>query len=116
MSWIRRKSFTATTHRRCQMPRRRHVIEPGETYWQVSPTPEVDVALSTYMVLDVCSRCTPPPVVPVPSGCGWCGIPERGHGRQWRAEPGWHAWAAPPQEQILARMRERRAMKTGGAS
>jgi hypothetical protein len=30
-----------------------------------------------------------------PGGCRWCGIEARAHARQWTAEAGWHAWAAP---------------------
>lgn len=43
-----------------------------------------------------------------PSACTWCGIAERGHGRQYADAVGWHAWAQPSQEQILARMKARR--------
>lgn len=43
-----------------------------------------------------------------PSACTWCGIAQRPHGRQYADAVGWHAWAQPSQEQILARMKARR--------
>lgn len=43
-----------------------------------------------------------------PSACTWCGIAQRGHGRQYADAAGWHAWERPSQEQILARMKARR--------
>lgn len=43
-----------------------------------------------------------------PSACTWCGIARRGHGKQFADAVGWHAWAAPSDAQILARMRARR--------
>ncbi|RKN61908.1 hypothetical protein D7231_32065 [Streptomyces klenkii] len=46
-----------------------------------------------------------------PSGCRWCGIPKRPHARRWTAAAGWHAWQAPTDAQILARMRARRARR-----
>ncbi|MEU0691933.1 hypothetical protein [Streptomyces uncialis] len=51
-----------------------------------------------------------------PSACGQCGVPERQHAQQWEPSAGWHTWVAPSQAQILARMRARRAARTGGAS
>lgn len=45
---------------------------------------------------------------PDPTGCSWCGIPSRGHGRQWKPPVGWHEWTAPAQAQTLARMKARR--------
>ncbi|MGK9463931.1 hypothetical protein ACSLFT_28455 [Streptomyces sp. G6] len=44
---------------------------------------------------------------PNPSGCRWCGIDKRGHGRQHSKSVGWHAWEQPTQEQIKDRMRAR---------
>jgi hypothetical protein len=44
-----------------------------------------------------------------PGGCRWCGIEARGHGRQWLAEVGWHAWVAPTAEQLKERLQRRRA-------
>lgn len=44
-----------------------------------------------------------------PSGCRWCGIEERGHGRQYVPETGWHAWEAPTLQQRKERMLRRRA-------
>ncbi len=43
-----------------------------------------------------------------PSACAWCGIAQRGHGRQYADAVGWHGWEQPSQEQILARMKARR--------
>lgn len=43
-----------------------------------------------------------------PSACTWCGIAQRGHGRQYADAVGYHAWSAPSKEQILARMKARR--------
>jgi hypothetical protein len=47
-------------------------------------------------------------VTPTTNGCRWCGIDQRGHGRQWTDEAGWHPWTAPTQEQAKARMQARR--------
>lgn len=44
-----------------------------------------------------------------PNACHWCGITQRGHGRQWTAQAGWHGWEQPTQEQIKAHMLARRA-------
>lgn len=46
--------------------------------------------------------------LPDPGGCTHCGIGEREHGQRWTGAAGWHFYAAPPQEQIKARMRARR--------
>lgn len=43
-----------------------------------------------------------------PSACTWCGIAQRGHGRQYADAVGWHEWEQPSQEQMLARMKARR--------
>lgn len=43
-----------------------------------------------------------------PSACTWCGIAQRGHGRQYADAVGWHEWAAPSDEQVLARLQARR--------
>lgn len=40
----------------------------------------------------------------IPNACGLCGIDKRPHGRQYTDTAGWHAWAAPTQEQIKTRM------------
>ncbi|MET7944224.1 hypothetical protein [Streptomyces sp. NPDC005302] len=48
----------------------------------------------------------------VPSACRWCAVERRGHGRQFADAVGWHEWAAPSQEQILARMKARRLALT----
>ena len=45
---------------------------------------------------------------PNPSGCRWCGIDEREHGRQWKPDVGWHKWEEPTRDQRLARMHARR--------
>ncbi|WP_200309560.1 hypothetical protein, partial [Streptomyces adelaidensis] len=50
-----------------------------------------------------------------PSACTWCGIAQRGHGRQYADAVGWHAWERPSQEQILARMKARRLAATVAA-
>lgn len=47
-----------------------------------------------------------------PSACTWCTIARRGHGRQFADAVGYHEWAAPTQEQILARMKARRLALT----
>jgi hypothetical protein len=47
-----------------------------------------------------------------PSACTWCGIAQRPHGRQFADAAGWHAWAQPSQEQMLARMKARRLALT----
>ncbi|MCX5000896.1 hypothetical protein [Streptomyces longwoodensis] len=46
-----------------------------------------------------------------PNGCRWCGIDQRGHGRQHTAPVGWHAWEQPTQDQIKQRMKARRAAR-----
>ncbi len=46
-----------------------------------------------------------------PSGCRWCGIGKRRHGRQWTDDAGWHPWEQPTREQIKARMLARRAAR-----
>jgi hypothetical protein len=43
-----------------------------------------------------------------PSSCSYCGVRERDHFEQWSARIGWHAWIAPTDEQIMARMLCRR--------
>ncbi|PJN00828.1 hypothetical protein CG740_23270 [Streptomyces sp. CB01201] len=43
-----------------------------------------------------------------PHGCHWCGIAQRGHGRQWTEAAGWHPWTPPTDNQIKGRMRDRR--------
>jgi hypothetical protein len=48
------------------------------------------------------------PLIVEPSACTWCGIAQRGHGRQYADAAGWHVWERPSQEQILARMKARR--------
>jgi hypothetical protein len=45
---------------------------------------------------------------PQPSGCRWCGTPQRQHARGWVAAAGLHPWVQPTPVQILARMRARR--------
>ncbi|MFD9248445.1 hypothetical protein [Streptomyces bottropensis] len=47
-----------------------------------------------------------------PSACTWCAIARRGHGRQFADAVGWHEWAQPSQEQVLARMKARRLAVT----
>ncbi|NUQ88944.1 MAG: hypothetical protein HOQ43_10830 [Glycomyces artemisiae] len=49
---------------------------------------------------------------PAPNACRWCGIEKRPHGQRWTATAGWHAWTAPDQAQIKARMLARRAANT----
>ncbi|MEU1309464.1 hypothetical protein ABZ419_11295 [Streptomyces cinnamoneus] len=44
-----------------------------------------------------------------PNSCRYCGVEERGHAQQWKADVGWHKWASPTEEQIKARMLARRA-------
>lgn len=46
-----------------------------------------------------------------PMGCSWCGIPSRDHMQRYKPPVGWHKWAAPTQEQILARMLARRTAR-----
>lgn len=47
-----------------------------------------------------------------PSACRWCGIAQRGHGRQFADAAGWHAWVLPTNAQVLARMQARRLALT----
>jgi len=47
--------------------------------------------------------------IPAPTGCGFCGIDQRGHGRQYAEPDGWHQWQPPTQQQIKDRMLARRA-------
>ncbi|MFE0376208.1 hypothetical protein ACFW1M_11590 [Streptomyces inhibens] len=47
---------------------------------------------------------------PEPNGCGICGIQQRPHGMQSTPGGGLHQWTAPTDEQIKARMQERRAI------
>jgi hypothetical protein len=49
---------------------------------------------------------------PTPSGCRWCGAPQHGHFRRFLPRRGFHAWTAPMQKQILARMKARRRART----
>lgn len=49
---------------------------------------------------------------PEPMGCAACGINRRGHGRQYTKAAGWHAWQKPSQQQVKARMQDRRAGRT----
>ncbi|TQE24788.1 hypothetical protein SipoB123_17540 [Streptomyces ipomoeae] len=58
------------------------------------------------------SRSTGAESVVAPSGCRWCGIEAREHGRQHVPEVGWHAWTAPSLQQRKQRMLQRRARKT----
>lgn len=44
-----------------------------------------------------------------PNGCRWCGIDQRGHGRQSIAPVGTHTWQQPTQAQIKERMRARQS-------
>lgn len=44
-----------------------------------------------------------------PSACRHCDRPRQEHFQRWAAEAGWHKWTPPTQEQILARMKARRA-------
>lgn len=46
-----------------------------------------------------------------PSGCRHCGIERRKHARQYVPEAAWHRWEQPTQQQILDRMKARRASK-----
>lgn len=55
-----------------------------------------------------------------PSGCRWCGVRRRKHGRQSSFSPGarsadnpngMHAWTPPADYQILERMRRRRELE-----
>ena len=59
-----------------------------------------------------CSLCLMQPEKNIPptdpSGCGACGIPERGHARQHIEPIGWHAWIHPSNVQIKGRMKARR--------
>ncbi|MCX4792549.1 hypothetical protein OG369_43010 [Streptomyces sp. NBC_01221] len=47
--------------------------------------------------------------IPSPNACRHCGLDRRGHAQQWTTDAGWHTWTQPTQDQILARMRARRA-------
>jgi DNA repair exonuclease SbcCD ATPase subunit len=50
-----------------------------------------------------------------PMACGVCGIPQRGHGRQWTDEEGWHEWLEPSGGQVLERQQARRARRLAEA-
>ncbi|MEU7155121.1 hypothetical protein [Streptomyces chrestomyceticus] len=52
-------------------------------------------------------------VPPEPSACARCDIPRLLHGRRY-TEQGGHMWVRPSDEQVLARMRARRAARGGG--
>lgn len=41
---------------------------------------------------------------PEPSGCRWCGHPERGHAQRWTPAVKWHGWVEPTPAQRRARM------------
>lgn len=59
----------------------------------------------------VCARPSVLAAPPEPNGCGICGIPsERPHGLQSTPGGGLHQWTAPTDEQIKARIQERRAI------
>ncbi|AUY50437.1 hypothetical protein [Streptomyces sp. CB01881] len=47
-----------------------------------------------------------------PGGCAHCGLPERGHARQWTEQAGWHAWVRPSPDQTRRRLQERRAARS----
>ncbi|MEV5598416.1 hypothetical protein [Streptomyces sp. NPDC052496] len=51
-------------------------------------------------------------VPPEPFACARCDIPRRTHGRQV-TEQGGHTWVHPSDEQVLARMKARRAARGG---
>lgn len=53
------------------------------------------------------------PSTPEPSGCRWCGAPQRGHGSSFVRSVGLHVFIAPTGAQRLARMRARRAAHSG---
>jgi hypothetical protein len=53
---------------------------------------------------------TPPKEI-TPFGCRHCGIPGRTHYRQWKPPVGWHQHTAPTDDQILTRMKARRAAR-----
>lgn len=46
-----------------------------------------------------------------PSGCQHCGVERHDHFQRWTTEARWHKWTPPTQEQILARMKARRAAR-----
>ncbi|WP_369778876.1 hypothetical protein [Streptomyces sp. R33] len=48
-----------------------------------------------------------------PYGCRHCGVPQGEHGRQYLPKVGVHAWDAPTDRQILARMQIRRRLARG---
>jgi hypothetical protein len=50
-----------------------------------------------------------------PSGCKHCGLPQRPHAQRWKPPVGWHQWEHPTQEQIKARMLDRRTARKAGA-
>lgn len=51
----------------------------------------------------------------IPSGCGWCSIPERGHCQRWSSPYGWHRYEPPTQALIKSRMLFRRALTLDAA-
>lgn len=50
---------------------------------------------------------------PVPSGCRYCGEEQGHHGRSWVRSVGMHGWEQPTREQVIARMKARRAARRG---
>jgi hypothetical protein len=54
------------------------------------------------------SSASPDEAITPPNGCRWCGIGQYEHAQRWMPEVGWHAWAAPTDEQRKARMKARR--------
>jgi hypothetical protein len=47
----------------------------------------------------------------VPSACRWCGVERHDHWGRWADPVGWHQYVTPTQEQIKARMLERRTAR-----
>ncbi|MGV9383487.1 hypothetical protein ACWDRB_47275 [Nonomuraea sp. NPDC003707] len=50
--------------------------------------------------------------LPAPSGCRWCGVGQRLHGRWWAVGVGFHYWENPGDEVRKARMLARRGTAT----
>lgn len=82
--------------------------------------------MSLYPVADYRPTRNDPPLIvrvlrvrhetpPTPKGCRWCGIPKRGHSKQWLPKR-IHGWEHPTEEQIAARKRARLTPRPGQAS
>jgi hypothetical protein len=49
-------------------------------------------------------------ICPLPMGCRWCGVQERGHAQRWVPSKGWHTYVHPTGAQRIARFKIRRRL------